>query len=217
MEKEIRELVEKLDFEDYLLNRENYKNSAVLVPLIKTERGLEIVFEKRSQFIVQPGEICFPGGGFDSSKDKDYMDCAIRECSEELMIDRSIIKIHKHLPSLINPTGHILEVFLGELLEYDINKINPNSQEVEKIFSVPISWFKENKPKEFYVESEVKNYRLNEQKEKEITLPIEKFNFAPRYKKPWGRKKHKMYLYEYEKEIIWGMTAYITNKIINKL
>jgi 8-oxo-dGTP pyrophosphatase MutT (NUDIX family) len=213
---ELSNLLEKLNCEDRILNRDSYKNSAVLIPIVRTKNGLEILFEKRAQNITQGGEICFPGGG-KSEKDKSFKECAVRETCEELGIEESKVKVYKHLPTLVNPTGHIIEVFLGELLIKSIDELNINSDEVAKVFTVPINWFLRNSPEKYKVESEVKHFLLNKKNEKEILLPVEKLKFPPRYKKPWGKKIHDIYLYEYEEEVIWGLTALITNKLINKI
>jgi hypothetical protein len=36
------------------------------------------------------------------------------------------------------------------------------------------------------------------------------------YQQPWGHKKHKVYVYKYEDEVIWGMTAVILNDLLKR-
>ena len=44
------------------------KNSAVLLPLVRTEEGLCVLFEKRTGTISHAGETCFPGGAVDKGE-----------------------------------------------------------------------------------------------------------------------------------------------------
>src|SRR5690625_2585093 len=75
--------------EPSILGRENYREYAVLIPLIENENETHILFEIRSANLrSQPGDICFPGGKIDK-EDRGPRHAAIRETSEELGILRS--------------------------------------------------------------------------------------------------------------------------------
>ena len=59
-------------------------DAAVLLPLVETKDGPGILFEARAQTLDwQPGDICFPGGGYEC-KDKNFAVTASREVQEEL-------------------------------------------------------------------------------------------------------------------------------------
>ena len=58
------------------------KNSAVLLPLVRTEEGLCVLFEKRTGSISHPGETCFPGGAVEAGESP--REAVIRETAEEL-------------------------------------------------------------------------------------------------------------------------------------
>ena len=64
---------------------------AVLLPLVKKEDGIHILFEERALTLNrQPGDICFPGGKVDfEDVNEEYT--AIRETIEELGLKRDDI------------------------------------------------------------------------------------------------------------------------------
>ena len=61
--------------------------SAVLVPLMEKENGINVVFTQRALHMIhQPGDICFPGGHHEN--DETAEETAIRETYEELGIKK---------------------------------------------------------------------------------------------------------------------------------
>lgn len=69
-----------------IIGKEKYLNSAVLIPIFVEDGNEFILFQKRSINVRQPGEVSFPGGHFESNKDKDFLSTAVRETCEELGI-----------------------------------------------------------------------------------------------------------------------------------
>lgn len=210
----IHSLINKLKFEGDLLNEESFKQGAVIVPFVNIDGKIKLVFEKRSLNIPQPGEICFPGGGFDDVLDKNFKDTAVRECSEELGIKREKIEVIKEIPKLANPTSHLIHIFLGKLKISSLDELRPSQGEVEKLIVVDLEWFDKNPARKYTVVSQVR-HKLEEADR--TALPVEKFGLNKAYQKPWGEKKHQIYVYEYEGEIIWGLTAHITYKILRQI
>ena len=47
-------------------------------------------------------------------------------------------------------------------------------------------------------------------------FPVEELGLPDTYKKPWGNKKHKIWVYEYEGEVIWGITSVLIKDVIEK-
>ena len=89
---EISKVIEKLaGRQPEILGHEQLLKYAVLLPLIEVQNETHILFEVRSMSLRrQPGEICFPGGKVDP-EDLDQKQCAIRETSEELGINKEDI------------------------------------------------------------------------------------------------------------------------------
>ncbi|HCS11709.1 MAG TPA: CoA pyrophosphatase, partial [Clostridiales bacterium] len=64
---------------------------AVLVPMIEIDGELNFIYEVRSNSITQPGEISFPGGRIEEGESP--KEAAIRETSEELLLNKANIEI----------------------------------------------------------------------------------------------------------------------------
>lgn len=200
---EIQHITEKFrNRKPSILGSEDYTKFAVLLPLIKIKDELHVLFEVRSlQLRRQPGEVCFPGGKCDLS-DKDECHTAIRETSEELGIDESDIVNIFPLDFMLSPFGTIIYPFVGFIENSE--GINPNSSEVEEIFTVPLSFFKETKPEIFEVSFKVEpdeNFPYNQ------IIGGEKYN--------WQARKMEEWFYYYEDRVIWGMTARIIGHFIS--
>ena len=94
------------------------------------------LFEVRSaNLIVQPGEICFPGGGIES-EDKNPQEAAIRETCEELGIKKENIDLIGPLDILVTPFESIISPFVARIHRYQDIRIN--TEEVESFFLVPV-------------------------------------------------------------------------------
>ena len=104
---------------------------AVLLPLVKINGIIHILFEVRSQSISQPGETSFPGGALEEGET--FKEAAIRETEEELLIDRKDIRIIGEMDYIVKKE-HIIKCFVGWLSEIDVTKLKPN-EEVEDVFT----------------------------------------------------------------------------------
>ncbi len=198
----------KMDFtkienrEITICDRDVYREFSILVPIIKTDYDCSLLFEIRSQNLnKQPSEICFPGGKIEDSEGKKQ--AALRETAEELLVPESGIDIIAELDTVVTPFNSILYPFAGELSEYN-GTFNPD--EVESVFSVPLSFFIDKAPLCHYVDI--------------ITQPQESFPFhmvqeGRNY--PWGKGRYPVYFYSYEDKIIWGITARIINNLVSLL
>lgn len=197
--------------------REEFFSSSVLIPLMFIENEYHFLFEKRSVNISQGGEVCFPGGKVDFFKDKNSQDTAIRETEEELQISKNKIKILGRVKTVFSPIGLMVDGYLGILDIKNIEDIIPSRDEVEYIFSVPVSWFKENKPDVYEVCIKAHPSIIHKNGEKEVLLPAKELNLSKSYSKPWGNLRYKMYTYNVEDEIIWGITARFIIDIIKHI
>ncbi|WP_408008778.1 NUDIX hydrolase [Pseudalkalibacillus sp. A8] len=170
---------------------------SVLLPLIEKEDGLHILFEVRSLHMRrQPGEICFPGGKVDI-QDKMAQDAAIREAKEELGITDKEIKDVFPFDYMLSPFGMMVNTYVG-FLDCNSNHIEPNQDEVEEVFTVPLSFFKNTLPEIHHVNFEVKP---------EEGFPFDLIANGKDYQ--WQTRKIEEYFYMYEGKVIWGLTAKI--------
>ena len=214
--KGLKRLLKNLPKTPGVMGRDRFFNSAVLIPFVKKEGKYYILFQKRAKGIRQGGDICFPGGGFEEGIDKSFKDTALRETEEELGILKKDIKILGQLDTMVASFGAIVEPFVGIIKKKTLKKMKLDKNEVEKTYLIPLDFFKENEPEIYNLRSEVKPYHIDEFGNKEVYFPVDELGLPETYQKPWGHKKHKIYVYKYKKQVIWGMTAVILNDLLRK-
>jgi len=202
----LNRLKKKLDEQDEVIGKDKYLNSAVLLPIIQINNEYHLLFEKRSLNIRQGGEVSFPGGRYEPKTDKDFKQTAIRETREELGISSDDIEVLGKLGTLIAPMGVSVDAYVAEL-NINLNEIDIDTNEVEKIFTVPISYFKNNKPKEYFVKLKAHPFEKKPNGEVIESFPATKLNLPKRYSGPWDGGSHKILVYKSEEETIWGITA----------
>lgn len=179
-----------------MIGMDQFSKYAVLIPLVKKEGELSILFEVRSyQLRRQPGEICFPGGKIDELDD-DAKHTAIRETTEELGLSIENIQNVYPIDFLVNPFGAIIYPYVGYITHPENMKIN--EAEVAEIFTVPISFFQHTKPAIYDIHFQIKP---------EKDFPFHHIIGGTNYK--WQPRKMKEYFYYYENKVIWGLTARI--------
>lgn len=120
-------------------DQKNFIHSSVLVPIIKKDNTLNLLFTVRSKKLKShSGEICFPGGRW-SKKDKSLVNTALRETREEIGIPDQKIKILGFLDSVPTLTGFLIHPIVG-IIENEIS-IKIDDSEVEDYFYVPFDFF----------------------------------------------------------------------------
>ena len=118
-------------------------SSAVLLPLVLRGSVWKLIMTKRSNKLKKhAGQISLPGGKYDS-KDKNLFNTALRETSEEIGINRNNVNIFGSLQSHETITGFRIFPFLGIISPHD--ELIKNSDEVEEIFEVPLTFVLEKK------------------------------------------------------------------------
>jgi 8-oxo-dGTP pyrophosphatase MutT (NUDIX family) len=212
----LKKLVSNLPKHPNVLGRDNFFNSAVLIPLVKIKGEYHLLFQKRAVHIRQGGDICFPGGGFEKGVDKNFQDTALRETFEELGIQKKDIKVLGQLDTYMAPIGAVIESFVARVKKKAYKNMKIDFNEVEKTLLIPISFFKENEPEEYTLAHEIQPYKIHENGEKVIFFPVEELGLPETYRKPWGNKRHKVWVYKYEGEVIWGITSVIIKDLLKK-
>lgn len=196
------------DFEDTFRDREPkslgvYQYYAVLVPLVEKDGELHILYEVRAESLKrQPGEVCFPGGRIENNESAE--ECAVRETSEELNVEKSDIRIIAQMDFLHTYSNFTLYSLLG-VIDYEVvSKAKVNPDEVKETFLVPVSFFAENEPEMYYFDV-LPNIGPD--------FPYEKINLKDGYN--WRKGKSTVPIYRYGDRAIWGMTARITNHLMD--
>ena len=125
---------------------------------------------------------------------------------EELQIKRNKISNVSKFGLLVAPLGVLIECYICKLNIENLDEINYNRDEVEKLLAVPIEFFLETEA----IKGEVEI--CNKAK-----FDIKKYNFPKRYENDWRIPNRFVYIYMFEEEPIWGMTAEIICDFIKTL
>lgn len=180
-----------------------FRQSAVMILLLEENGEIYILFEKRALNLrSQPGDISLPGGAIEEGETP--REAAIRETEEELNISRADIEFIGDMDYFISPYNTIIYPFVGELKNQ--NNINPNKDEVDHVFKVPLKFFKENEPLCHDVE-------LKPQFKDDY--PFHLIHGGKDYK--FITRKYHQYFYLYEDYVIWGFTAQVIKRFIEIL
>lgn len=195
MERLMERLYEKLHRRPAGIDRmDRLWEAAVLLPIVQTEAGPAVLFEVRAKTLKrQPGEICFPGGKCEC-EDKSFAMTAVRETCEELGLTPADIELCGELDFLVTHMGPIIHPFVG--LMQNADKITFNPDEVEEVFTVPLSWLLATEPLKCEMEL--------------ADRPTENFplELVPGRDNEWRfRKTYIVYFYQYNGYVIWGLTA----------
>lgn len=180
------------------------KENSVLIPLVKDESdetGWSLLFEIRAETIKQAGEICFPGGLIEDGEDGEI--AAIREASEELLLDPENIEILAPVVEKIGPYSRVIKSYAGILHNY---KNTYSKDEVAKVFTLPLSWLLNYKPRKTDV-----TYSMDE----DSSFPYELIPKGRNY--PFAKPRGTYWFYETEEGVIWGITAGILENFLRIL
>lgn len=184
-------------------NEEEYFRSAVLLPVVEKEGGLQILFEVRSSSLNrQPGEICFPGGMIEKEEADRPELAALREASEELGIEERHIELIGPLDYILTPPGALIYPYAGKILRPE--ELNPNRDEVEQVFTAPV---------EFFLNNPFGKSNTDVATRYGPGFPFHKV--SPDYTDTWQKRwSFPVYYCEYGGHFIWGITARILRNFI---
>jgi len=213
----IRSILKTLSPEGEMLGRDEFFNSSVLIPFWKKNDEYHLLFQVRNENIRQGGEVCFPGGGFEKTKDKNYLDTAIRETTEELGIKKEKIHILGNFGKTVSSLGAVIESFAGIIDIEDPLLLPFDKSEVKELFTVPFSFFQTTEPEIYHARITIQPSYTDENGEETISFPAKKLGLPALYHQSWGNKNYPILLYRWEDKIIWGLTARLIHFLVKKL
>lgn len=94
--------------------------------------------------------------------------------------------------------------------------LHPKKDEVEAVFTVPVSFFQTTKP-EVHLFRQVIQPRFKDSKGNLHALPWKKLGLPSRYRKGYSLHTYPVSFYRYKGETIWGITADIIKEILELL
>lgn len=194
------------------MGQNELKHSVVFIPFLFREGRAHLLFQERAAGIRQGGEICFPGGIFDGEHDSEASDTALRETQEELGIDSSKLALDSQFHSLITSNGYWIDIFIGRLLVSSLEELNPNPEEVARVFTIPLRELAAMPPKVYPIRITAHGEDRNGQ----VHFPAEKLNLPERYWNSWDVATRNVYLYKTDDGPIWGITAEILKALLDQ-
>ena len=177
------------------------QDAAVLAPLIEKDGELHLLFEVRDSSISQGGDVSFPGGRMEDGEDGAL--AAIRETAEELLVSEDQVELLAPLFQFTGPGGRRIFSYMGLLHDY---RYTYSSDEVARVFTVPLSYFLENEP---LITTTVEHIRVAED------FPIELVAGGKNYH--WRTTERQVYFYQVQGEVIWGMTAELLHAMAERM
>ena len=184
-------------------NESDYLSSAVLVPLVRREGRLGVLFEVRSAALTwQPGDICFPGGRIELD-DAGPEAAAVRETREELSLPDDAVDVIGPLNTMVSPIGVMIYPFAAYIRDFDL--IRPNHGEVSEVFVAPLDYLLAVEPLTAHMEV--------------ATRPLPDFPLnllEVSYARDWKRRTtYPVMFYQYGGHVIWGLTARVLYGFLN--
>lgn len=187
-----------------IMGQDQVFSSAVILPLVKIDGKMCVIFEKRSQDLMhQPGEISFPGGKLELTDPTPEVG-AVRETCEELGLKPENIEVIAPLDIVVSPFNMIVYPFVAYIDDY--NNVQANPDEVEEAFCVPLDFLINNNP--------VKHKMWFNVDAKE-DFPFDLIPLGKNY--PFRRISYPQLFWIWDKHVIWGLTARILNHFITLL
>lgn len=180
----------------------NRKVYAVLLPLIWLDNTWQIVYEVRSQYISSPGQTSFPGGGVETGETAKI--AATRETVEELGIKESDIEIIGQLDPIIDQE-RIIYCFVGQLTLSHLKDLSLNTDEVERVFTIPIQDLI-NQPPMYHSIQYTPQVNAN--------FPFQTIGLSNSQQLKGFNTKVPVYSTQ---ESLWGLTARLTDQFISLL
>ena len=174
---------------------------AVLVPLVKGEEGLSLLYEVRAGEIRQPGEVCFPGGRMEPGETAE--DCALRETWEELAIPAEGIRLLGRLDFIAHRANFLMQPVLGLVDAAALEAMRPSPAEVAGTFLIPLSHLMAHPPLEY-------DYRLLPQPGE--GFPYDLIGIPRDY--PWQPGRENVPVYPWGDHAVWGLTGRITRHLV---
>ena len=119
-------------------------SAAILIPIVRDKDEPALLMEVRSLNVLQPGEVCFPGGHIEAGEN--CVDAALRETYEELGIRPSSVNVLQRM----EPERHLEKMFvypvLAEIDPFEPERLLLRQEEVSEVFTMPFAWLLSHEP-----------------------------------------------------------------------
>ncbi|ALG81501.1 NUDIX hydrolase [Halanaeroarchaeum sulfurireducens] len=118
------------EHEPRTIDDEDRRDAAVIVPVIRREDGLHLLFIKRSDHLGEhPGQMGFPGGGREP-RDDDLRQTAVREAWEEVGLRPAETEFVGQLDDITTTSGYAVSPFVATVAD---RRYYPDEREVSEV------------------------------------------------------------------------------------
>ena len=182
-----------------------FRHYAVLVPLIRREDGIHVLYEVRARDLDrQPGEICFPGGMQEPGET--WQECALRETKEEIGLAPEHVEVLNELTVIYGVGRFAMHCFLGLVDGDAAENLQISSQEVDQVFTVPLRDL---------LDAEPEDYRAKLIQYGPEDFPYQRVTGADSY--PWSKMTSPVPVYDVNGWAIWGLTGRVTKVLVEEI
>ena len=120
--------------------------AAVLLAITDNADNPQVILTRRSQHLsTHKGQVAFPGGKAEPF-DKDPAATALREAYEEIGLNPLSVQVVGQMGQVLSRQGFVVTPIVGVVPEHQIAGLVPNLDELDRIFTVPISFLVNNSP-----------------------------------------------------------------------
>jgi hypothetical protein len=88
---------------------------------------------------------------------------------------------------------------------------------VERVFSLPVSWFEENEPETYWLKLQIQPSYIDGSGEKVELLPVDALGLPQHYAATWEGLRHRVCIYHTPEETVWGLTAELILEVVGHL
>ena len=127
----------EIEDERYLGGTVQHRAAAVLIPITDRAEPGVILTQRPTWLRSHAGQVAFPGGKVDDS-DENSIFAALREAKEELNIPPARVEVIGVADTYYSGSGYSIAPVIG-IIPPDL-EIQPNPQEVEDWFEVPLAF-----------------------------------------------------------------------------
>ena len=136
-EKSIRDRL--VSYERNVIISASLRKSAVLIPIVRSDLGLQLLFTKRTDSVEHhKGQVSFPGGAVDEG-DATIVETALREASEEIGLERAAVSVLGAMDDLQTPSGFVVTPIIGYIDQ--LPPLRMNAEEVAEVILIPLEKF----------------------------------------------------------------------------